>query len=269
MSRYAIPAAGLACALALAVSACGHLNREAAEEAAREEAAAEIAAVDAALAHPDRFAGDAEDDERRRARETLLFSEIDAGDTVFEIEAGGGYWTELYSYLVGPDGEVVMQNPQGFLQYVQDVLDARFADDRLDTVRQSISVFDDLDAEDGSVDVATWIQGPHEPFYRPEDGSDLGDADASFAEIFRILRPGGVFLAVDHSALAGSPSETGHTLHRIDPAIVIEMAEAAGFVLEGDADFLANPEDDLSISVFAPQIRGRTDQFVLRFRKPE
>ncbi len=269
MSRHAIPAIGLACALALGAAACSHVDREAADEAARADAAAEIAAVDAALANPDRFAGDAESDERRRARETLLFSEIDAGDTVFEIEAGGGYWTELYSHLVGPDGAVVMQNPQGFLQYVQDVLDARLADDRLGNVRQSISVFDELDAEDGSVDVATWIQGPHEPFFRPEDGSDLGDPAASFAEVYRILRPGGAFLAIDHSALAGSSSETGHTLHRIDPAIIIEMAETAGFVLEGDADFLANPEDDLSISVFAPQIRGRTDQFVLRFRKPE
>ena len=62
--------------------------------------------------------------------------------------------------------------------------------------------------------------------------------------------------------------ETGGTLHRIDPAIVIEDMTAAGFELEGQSDLLRNPDDDHSKSVFDPELRGKTDRFVMRFRNP-
>ena len=74
---------------------------------------------------------------------------------------------------------------------------------------------------------------------------------------------------VDHQAASGSPPETGGTLHRIDSAIVIAELEGVGFVLDGQSDVLANPDDDHSKGVFDPEIRGKTDRFVLRFRKPE
>jgi predicted methyltransferase len=73
---------------------------------------------------------------------------------------------------------------------------------------------------------------------------------------------------IDHSAVAGAPESSGNDLHRVDRAIVVEMAEAAGFRLEAESDFLANPADTREITVFDPAIRGQTDQFALRFRKP-
>ena len=74
---------------------------------------------------------------------------------------------------------------------------------------------------------------------------------------------------VDHAAAAGSPRETGNTLHRIDPDIVVSELTEAGFVLDGTSDLLRNTTDDLSLNMADPSIRGRTDRFVMRFRKPE
>lgn len=221
-----------------------------------------------ALAHPGRLAGDSENDARRHAAETLAFFQVSPGDTVFEMEAGGGYWTELLSATVGPEGQVVMQNPEGFRRFVGEAIAQRFTPGRLANVRQSWTMFEPLDAADASVDVVTWVQGPHELYYTPQPGVNLGDPARSYAEIFRILKPGGAFVVVDHSAIDGSPSSTGNDLHRIDPAIVIQMAQAAGFTLEARGEFLRNPADPRTANVFDESIRGHTDQFALRFRKP-
>ncbi len=223
----------------------------------------------AAVNSPERRADDSARDEGRKPVETLAFFKIAPGMSVFEVEAGGGYFTELYSLAVGPEGSVVMQNPESFLGYFGKELTARMVDTRLLNVRQSHSLFDAFDAEDGSTDLVTWVQGPHEMYFIMEDGSPLGAPAAPYAETFRILKPGGAFAVIDHSAVEGSPETTGDTLHRIDKAIVIGMAEDAGFVLDGESDFLAKPEDDRTMAVFDPAIRGNTDQFALRFRKPE
>lgn len=222
----------------------------------------------AAVADPRRPEADRADDERRKPAAALAFFQVGPGMAVFEIEAGAGWYTELLSHAVGTGGSVVMQNPEGFRAFVGEQIDARLAEGRLGNVRQSLSNFDALDAPDASIDVATWVQGPHELYFTPSDGVTLGDPARSYAEIFRILKPGGVFAVIDHSAAAGAPESTGNELHRVDRAIVVEMAEAAGFTLEAESAFLANPDDPRTITVFDPAIRGKTDQFALRFRKP-
>jgi predicted methyltransferase len=222
----------------------------------------------ALLAAPDRLAGDAANDTRRKAAETLAFLQLKPGMSVFEIEAGGGYWTELLSAAVGPQGKVVMQNPAGFIPFVKDALAKRFTPGRLANVRQSLSLFDALDAPSASMDRVTWFQGPHELYYKP-DGANLGDPVKSYAEIFRILKPGGKLIIIDHAASPGAPTTSGNDLHRIDPAIVLKSAAAAGFKLEAREAFLANPADPRTQSAFDPAVRGKTDQFVLRLTKPK
>ncbi|MEQ8935809.1 MAG: class I SAM-dependent methyltransferase [Amphiplicatus sp.] len=257
----------------LALVACG--EKTAAPDAPDAAvSAAPAASVDydaiaaAAVADSARPEADRANDERRKPAIALAFMQVEPGDAVFEMEAGGGWYTELLSHAVGENGSVIMQNPEGFLSFVGDEINARLADGRLANVRQSLSIFDALDAPDGSVDVVTWVQGPHELYYTPEDGTFLGDPFKSYAEIFRILRPGGAFVVIDHSAIPGSPETTGNELHRIDRSIVVDMAEGAGFMLDGDSGFLANPDDTRTTNVFDPAIRGRTDQFALRFKKP-
>lgn len=267
-------------AVAAALAACAKKEEAATPAAPIEQAAAEpvdaapapvidfAAVAAAAVGDPARPEEDLKDDERRKPAAALEFFQVGPGLTVFEIEAGAGWYTELLSHAVGPSGAVVMQNPEGFLSFVGEQIATRLADNRLANVRQSLSNFDALDAADGSIDVATWVQGPHELYFKPSDGVTLGDPARSYAEIYRILKPGGAYIAIDHSAVAGAPEATGNDLHRIDRAIVVEMAEAAGFRLEAESGFLANPADTREITVFDPAIRGQTDQFALRFRKP-
>ena len=257
--------------LLLLVTACGKpdASSESGKTEAPMSAPSESVDYDAIVKSADRSDEDKERDASRKPAEALAFFQIKSGQTVFEVEAGGGYFTELYSRTVGPQGAVVMQNFQGFLEFANDEITARLADNRLANVRQSISLHDDLDAEDNSVDVVTWVQGPHELYYVPEEGVDLGDPAGSFAEIFRILKPGGVFSVIDHAAADGAPTSVGNDLHRVDKAHVIDLAKGAGFVLEAESDFLANPDDDHTALAFASTIRGKTDQFALRFKKPE
>ena len=118
------------------------------------------------------------------------------------------------------------------------------------------------------MDKVLWILGPHELYYVPKDSTGLGDPAKAYAEIMRVLKPGGEFIAMDHAANAGAPSSTGGTIHRIDPAIVLASAKAAGLVFVDQSDILANPQDDRSKMVFDATVRRHTDQFLLRFRKP-
>ncbi len=109
----------------------------------------------------------------------------------------------------------------------------------------------------------------HDLYYAaPDDGWPAFDVPALLAELHKGLKSGGVVGVVDHYAAAGSPPETGGTTHRIDPAIVIDAMTAAGFKLDGRSDLLRNPADDYEKVVFDPEVQGKTDRFVLRFRKP-
>jgi predicted methyltransferase len=162
-----------------------------------------------------------------------------------------------------------MQGPKEFEQFYKADMDAHLANNRLANVRVSQSAFDTLDAPDASVDVVTWFQGPHELFFKPSDNpGGLGDPVKSYAEVFRVLKPGGYFVIMDHAAPTGAPTTAGNDLHRIDPMVVKAAATTAGFVLDEESAILANPADDHSKVVFDPSIQGKTDQFLLRYKKP-
>jgi predicted methyltransferase len=221
------------------------------------------------VAAPGRLPDDLAKDTARKPAEVLAFSKIMPGQTVFEMEAGAGYFTELLSRAVGPTGKVVMQAPKEFEGFYKDALDARLKDGRLANVTPSWSMFDKLDAADGSVDVVTWFQGPHELFCKKECGDlKMGEPAAVFTEISRILKPGGYLVIIDHAAPVGTPTTSGNDQHRIDPMQVKAMATAANFAMEEESAILANPADDYTKGVFDPAVRGKTDQFLLRYKKP-
>ncbi|WP_411816250.1 class I SAM-dependent methyltransferase [Hyphococcus sp. DH-69] len=226
-------------------------------------------AIDAALASRQRPVEDRSDDDLRKPESVLSFIGIEPGMTIFEMEAGRGYYTELFSRLVGPNGQVIMQNPAAFDSFLGDVVEKRLANNRLANVRVSKSPFDDLDAEDASVDIVTWILGPHDLYFTPNGGTSLGDPVETFAEIKRILKPGGTFVVIDHRAAVGSPPTTGGTVHRIDPAIVLNLATEQSFDFVGESDVLHNSDDDYNMNVFDASVRRKTDRFILKFRKPE
>jgi predicted methyltransferase len=228
-----------------------------------------VDAVRAVMNSPDRLAGDADADARRKPDQVLAFFGIRPGMVVLEMFAGGGYYTELLSGLVGNDGAVVAQNNAPYLQYTADEQALRFAPGRLPNVERLTAENNELSLDEGRFDAAIFTLAYHDVYWVNEDiGWPAIDAPAMLAEIFASLKPGAVVGVVDHVAAAGSGPESVQALHRIDPELLKADFEAAGFVFEAESDVLRNPADDHTLPMSAKEIRGKTDRFVYRFRRP-
>jgi predicted methyltransferase len=216
---------------------------------------------------PDRSPEDRALDAGRHPAELLAFAGVAPGQKVAELFAGGGYTTELLARAVGPQGKVYGQNTAFVLQ--------RFAEkpwsERLkkpvmaNVVRADRELDDPLPPEAHDLDAVFMVLVYHDTVWQK------ADRDRMNAAIFRVLRPGGVYIVVDHSARAGSGTADVQTLHRIDEAVVKEEVPRAGFKLAAEADFLRNPADtrDWNDSPrVAAERRGTSDRFVLKFVKP-
>jgi len=228
------------------------------------------AAVEAAIASPDRPEADRAQDERRRAREFLEFTGIARGMTVLDAFAASGYYTELLSRVVGDDGAVIAYNNPAYARFAAKGIEARYAGNRLPNVRQLTAEVGDLDLPPGSLDAAIFVMSYHDLYWRPADGSwTPTDPMQMLRKLHAAMKAGGVVIVQDHvAAPGGSTSEVVDKLHRIDPEVVKRDFKAAGFALEAESPMLAHPDDDHSVGVFDPAIRGRTDQFVFKFRRP-
>ncbi len=253
---------GPLCTALLAVLAC----HGALADAANADTAGAVRQV---MESPDRLQGDAAADSRRKPDQVLAFFGIRPGMVVLEMFAGGGYYTELLSGLVGEDGTVVAQNNSAYIAYTRDELERRFAEGRLPNVEQLTAENNELDLDQGRFDAAVFTLAYHDVYWVNEDiGWPRIDGPALLAEVFASLKPGAVVGVVDHVAAAGSGPESVQALHRIDPDLLKADFEAAGFVFEAESDVLRNPADDHSLPMSAPEVRGRTDRFVFRFRRP-
>ena len=240
------------------------------EPAAVDEGVADVSIYAAAVANPARLDGDADRDAGRQPAAVMEFLGIGRGDHILEMFAGAGYYTELLSHVVGEDGSVTAHVNTPVLNFAGDKFPARHADNRLPNVEILMAENNELSLPADRFDAVTIIQNYHDLYWESEEyGWVRVEVPAFLTEIYKALKPGGTLGIVDHAAETGSPAETGGTLHRIDPAIVIADLEAAGFILDGKTDLLYGGLDDYSKSVFDPAVRGKTDRFVLRFRKPE
>jgi len=223
-----------------------------------------------AVAQAGRSDADRARDAGRKPAEVMEFFGIAPGMDVLDMFSGGGYYTEMLSNVVGEEGSVIAHSNQAYAQFVGEEATNRYANNRLPNVEILMAENDALEMPDGAFDVVMMILAYHDIYYiSPENGWPKIDGPSLIAEIFHALRPGGFVAVVDHYASAGSPGQTGNTLHRIDPQIVIDEMQAVGFVLEAHSDVLRNMDDDHSLHMGAPEIRGNTDRFVFRFRKPE
>lgn len=222
--------------------------------------------IHAAIADPARPAADKERDVNRKPAEMLAFAGIEPGTIVVDFIPGGGYFTRIFSKAVGAKGHVYAWQPSEVDAFIKKTPPVRAI--AADKNYANVSVIDApiaLFAVPEYADVIWTSQNyhdMHDKFMGPADLTRVNKA------VFMSLKPGGIYLVLDHAAEAGSGLRDTETLHRIDPAVVRKEVEAAGFKLEAESDVLRNPADDHSKKIFDPAIRGKTDQFIFKFRKP-
>jgi predicted methyltransferase len=230
---------------------------------------AQAAAVNAALANPGRPASDRARDQARQSAAVLTFFGITPGMTVLDVFSGGGYYTEILSYLVGPKGWVVAHNNTPYLEFAKADLSTRYAPGRLPNVERIVAENNQLELPANRFDAVLMTNAYHDIYFVDEEhGWAKIDGPRLLAVIYQSMKPGAVLGVVDHAAAPGTSPEAGGALHRIDPDLLKREIEAAGFVFEAGSDVLRNPGDDGTRSSFDPSIRGRTNQVVFRFRKP-
>ena len=219
----------------------------------------------AALADPARPAADRERDGARKTAELLAFADIRPGQTVGDYVMGGGYLTRVLAGAVGSGGKVYAFQPAEFIAYrAQYGDDMRSVDAAYANVVAVSSPFA-APAFPEPLDRIVTVQNFHDLYLAP---FPAGTGTRASAALFAALKPGGMLVVVDHAATAGTGTTDSDRLHRIDVDAVKSTLTAAGFVLDGESAMLRQADDPRSASVFDPAIRGRTDQFVLRFRKP-
>lgn len=233
-------------------------------------AVASGAAVAAAIASPDRPKADLERDAVAKPTEVLAFMGVAPGMMVADMFSASGYYTELLARTVGVKGQVIAYNNPPYAKFAEKGIAARYEGERLGNVQQVTAEVGALQPTAGSIDAALFVMSYHDTYWRPEDGSwNKTDPAELLKRLFAGLKPGGVVVVQDHVASPGGDvAKVVDTLHRIDPALVQRDFAKAGFVPDGESKVLAHAEDDHSKLVFDESIRGRTDQFIYRFRKP-
>lgn len=220
--------------------------------------------ITAAVQDSARPAADKEHDANRKPAETLAFAGVKPGDWVLELAPGRGYFTRLLSAVVGAQGQVsiytVSSPPKPDAPPPPVVAIA--ADPHYANVKVVMQRLVDVKPTN-SFDLVWTTQNYHDFHNIP----DLDIATINHA-IFAALKPGGIYFVLDHAAAAGSGTRDTNTLHRIDEEAVKQELKAAGFELVGESNILRNKDDPRTGKVFEGPIRGHTDQFVLKFRKP-
>lgn len=265
--RIAITAA--VSVLSLALGGCMAADAMAQSPPSAVESAANSALIAAAVAAPDRPEDARELDEGRKPAEVLEWLALKPGMAAADLIPGSGYWTEIMAHVTGPSGSVVGFQPTQFYnspdaQAAWSALEARAPGTSL--VRGSFGTFD---YAPNSFDFAMFSLNHHDLYWESEQYKiPRIDPDATVRSIYAMMRPGGIVAVIDHVGPAGDTREVVEKLHRIDPAVVIADYERAGFELVGTSDLLANPDDDHTRNVFNPEVRGKTDRFLFKFRKP-
>jgi predicted methyltransferase len=217
------------------------------------------------IASADRPAEDVERDVGRKPGAVLEFLGVEPGMKALDLIAASGYYTEVLSAAVGPEGKVYSQNTEYVLQMREGAnekaLSKRLANGRLPNVERVDKAVSDSRLAPGSLDFAITALNFHDIY----NARGPEAAAAFLASVYAVLVPGGVLGIVDHVGAAGADNDS---LHRIDPALVAAAIEASPFELEGQSDVLKNPADDHTQGVFAAGLRGHTDRFVMKLRKP-
>ena len=208
--------------------------------------------------------------ESRKPAEVLSFFGLQPGMSVVDMFGANQYWAEIIAPAIGPTGSVVVWQPNQFLNDKRRATFAEFAA-RQNNVMLINSPFDGPKLGTNAYDFMIMNLDYHDVYWQnPERKIPPMNPDEWLKALYAAMRPGATVLVIDHVASAGGDTrEVVEKLHRIDPAVVKADFQRAGFVLEAESDLLKNPADDHSLNVFDEKIRGKTDRFIFKFRKPE
>ena len=232
-------------------------------------AAAEPVTLSAAVALPGRDAELVKLDESRKPAQLLGFFGVKPGMAVIDMFGGNRYWAEILAPAVGPQGKVFVWEPT---QFYDDKAKAAFEAFAAKNPNVSIvaTPFEALQLPANSADFMLINLDYHDVYWENAKYGVKRMEPATFLKtVYDAVKPGGVVGVVDHAASPGGDTRAVvDKLHRIDPAVVKADFERAGFKLEAESDLYRNAADDHSLLVFDPKIRGKTDRFVMKFRKP-
>lgn len=224
----------------------------------------------AALTHAGRPAADSARDTLDRPAEMLRLAGIKPGMKVADVLAGDGYYSELASYVVGPTGHVYLINNLAFDQWSQPALKDRMAGGRLTNVTQQMVDLDDMKLPAASLDAVLLVKVYHDLYWvdaNPKSPWPKINVGSVLDQLSRALKPGGVLLLIDHSAKAGHGKSDAGSLHRIEEAFAVQDFTAHGFKVIAKSDLLRRPDDARDLISYKGPALGKTDRFVLVFRK--
>jgi predicted methyltransferase len=225
---------------------------------------------DAAVQHSGRSADDLKRDESEHPAAVLRLAGIKPGMKVADVMAAGGYYSELLSYVVGPKGHVLLLNNAAYDHWSEGGWEKRLAGGRLPNVEHRTVDLEHLDLPDHSLDALLLVKVYHDFYWidtSPKAIWPKMDAGVVLDQLTRVLKPGGIVLIEDHSAKPGTGSTVASSLHRIDEDYTVRDFEKRGFKLVGKSDLLRKPEDQRELVSYTPPGLGKTDRFLLVFRK--
>lgn len=219
----------------------------------------QVTRMKAALASPERPQAEKDRDAVRKPIDTIQFAGIKTGQTVLEVIAVGGWFTEVLSAAVGPTGKVYAQNPGFFTSRAGFAEAEKARDDRLKNVTP---IHGDLPDQSllGKADVALTALNLHDIYNSQGEAA----AVALFKGVYDDLKPGGTFIVIDHVGIAGQDNAK---FHRIPIDQARDVLKKAGFKIDAESDLLKNPADDHTKGVMDPSIARHTDQFLIRAKK--
>jgi predicted methyltransferase len=229
------------------------------------QVAAKPSSAAAAVADPGRSDKHRKLDEGRMPAEILAFTAVKPGETVVDYISGSGYYAEMFAKAVGPKGTVYAINPETFHnpKDFEPILAKRT------NLRVLVAPVAALQLAPRSTDTLFTHLNYHDMYWESEKYKfPRMEIPPILAGWFQAVRPGGQVVIIDHVGPAGDPREVADKLHRIDPERVKADMAAAGFVLEAESNVLHRSEDKHELGVFDPSLRGKTDRFVLKFRRP-
>jgi len=210
-----------------------------------------------------------EDTIRDRNRDPLYaleFFGLKEDMKVIEFAPGNGWYSKILVPLLKDQGELHLAYPEEWLKNMDDLLalepmnKAKKLPIALDWNNEAQQYqLGDLDFVMKDADMLLNIREYHN--FDAQDKAKLNQAT------FNALKPGGIYVIVDHSRRHMAP-ETHELRRREDAVKVILEVQAAGFVLEKSSDQFYRPDDTLTFEVGRKTVTGNTDRFILVFRKP-